>query len=911
MDAIRRTWRRLLMVVRGFRLDRELQEEMQGHLEWRVHDALAAGMNEREARLAAERRMGGMLQAREASRDVWGLTWLTDLAQDLRYGARLLRRNPGFTTAAILSLALGIGGNVAIFSLLDALVFRPLPVSAPSELVLLGERAVIGYGFGDPRGERKIYTYREYQDLRTRQRGFTGLLAVSEAPGESTVRIDRGAASTERATGTMVSGNYFEVLGVRARVGRMLTEADDTTPGANPVTVISSDYWTRRFDRDPRVLGRTIQVGRASLAIVGVAADRFTGDHVASRTDFWIPLTMQAEVMPYRAWLGDPMALWLRIVGRLRPGETLQHATAAVNVTLQQSLADRAGSLQTPEERRRLLDQRITLTSAATGVSAMRNRFAPSLRVVMGMVALVLLLACTNLATMMLARATARQKELGLRLALGAGRSRLLRQLLTESLLISLAGASAGIVLARIGGDLLLQMASGGPDPVPLALPLDFRVLGFTAAVALASALLVGIIPALSASRSDPSTAMRAAAAAGSAGRVRVPLRKLLVSGQVAMTMVLLVVAGLLAATLRNLSLNDLGFDRQLLQVEVDGLSAGYQERRLLDLAQRLTTSMKGIRGVASVAVSDNGLLGNDEMRAPVAVLGDRARSDDDRLASFDQVSDGYFRTLGVSIVSGREFTDRERQGAPRVAVVNASMARHYFGDRNAIGRQFTVGDDPASVVTIVGVVADIRNRGPREPPDRRFYLPYFQAADLTPALKFQLRLWGPPDVVGPLLRSAIRRTDPTLDVTSMETVATTYARLLVRDRLTAKLAVAFGALAMLLAATGLYGVLAYTVARRAREIGIRVALGARRAEVVRLVVGDAGLLVVAGAAIGVPAALAAARGLSTQLFGLTAFDPVIVGVSLLTLLAVAACAAYLPSRQATRVDPLIALRSE
>jgi len=375
---------------------------------------------------------------------------------------------------------------------------------------------------------------------------------------------------------------------------------------------------------------------------------------------------------------------------------------------------------------------------------------------------------------------------------------------------------------------------------------------------------------------------------------------------------VLLVAAGLLVTTLRNLIDGDLGFDRQLLQVEVDGVGAGYKEERLLDLAQRLTAAMRDLRGVAGVSVSNNGLLSDDEMTAPVMVLGDRARSEDERLANSDQVSEGYFRTLGVPVVAGREFTEGDRRGAPSVAIINASMARYYFGEASAIGRQFRVGDDAsAPVVTIVGVVKDIKNNGPRETPDRRFYAPYFQAEDHTPGLRFQLRLSGPPEAVAPMVRAAIRRIDATLDIASMDTVETTHRRLLVRDRLMANLAAAFGVLAALLAATGLYGVLAYTVARRAREIGIRMALGARRPEIARLVVRDGALMVLVGAVIGLPAALLAARGMAANLFGLTPFDPVIVGTAVLVLLAVATCAAYLPARHATRVDPLVALRSE
>jgi predicted permease len=507
-------------------------------------------------------------------------------------------------------------------------------------------------------------------------------------------------------------------------------------------------------------------------------------------------------------------------------------------------------------------------------------------------------------------------KELGLRLALGASRWRVLRQLLTESLMLSVLGGAASVAVARIGGQLLLRMASGGPEPIALALPLDGRMLGFTAAVTVVSTLLVGLVPALSVSHANPSAAIRGDVPIASGRRFRLPARKVLVSAQVAITLVLLVSAGLLGATLRNLRANDLGFARKVFLVGLDGANSGYAGARLLDLAQRLTESMTRLGGISNVAVSDNGLLSNDASVAPVTVIGDKPRADDERFADFDLVSDGYFRTLGVRMVAGREFTERDRQGAPRVAVVNESFARYYFGDSRAIGRQFTIarpgreeGAEPP--VTIVGVASDVSNRGPREGQGRQFYLSYYQAGDMNPGLNVLLKPSGSTEITGPAVRAAIRQVDPSLGIESMETAAAALDRLLVRDRLMATLAQAFAVLAMLLAATGLYGVLAYTVARRSREIGIRMALGARRAQIVRLVVRDGGVLVVVGAGIGIPAALLLARGLSTQLFGLTAFSPTILSASVLVLLAVATAAATLPARQATRVDPLVAIRSE
>ena len=912
MNTMARLWRRLRAVFLGSRFDRELEEEMRQHLEWRIQDGLDAGLDPAEARRMAAKRFGGTLQVREASRDAWGLTWLTDFVQDLRFGARLLGRNPGFTTVAILSLGLGIGGNTAIFSVLDAVVYRTLPVRAADELVLFGQRASLGYGYGRQGGERSLFSYGEYAALRDRAPGFAGTYAVSEAPGEMSIGIDSAPAGAERATGSFVSGSYFPVLGVTARVGRVLGAADDGAPGAAPVAVISDRYWAARFWRDPNVLGRRVHVGRTALVIVGVAAEGFAGDHVGKRPDLWIPLAMQPDVLPNRGWLDNPLALWLRIVGRVPHGTAVSTVNAGLNVTLQQVLRERAGSNLSDADRKKLAEQRITLTSAARGVSGLRRDFEASLLAVMGMVALVLLIACTNLATLMLARATAREKELGMRLALGAGRARVVRQMLAESLLLSVLGALAGLGLARVGGSFLLQVGSTDRAPIPLELPMDARLLAFTAGVTLLTALVIGVVPAWRVSRSDPMAAVRTGPAHAASAGYRLSGRKSLVALQVAVTLVLLVASGLLVATERNLAKADLGFDATVVQLEVDAVPAGYSGQRATDLAFALAERLGRVPGVVTVSLADNGILSGSQSVVPVNVVGDKVRPEDDRYTNFDLVSNGFFRTLRVPLVEGREFDERDNRGGPPVAIINESMARFYFGGATALGHEFSnpsVAD--GRPITIVGVVRDVRDIGPRDEASRRFYLPYAQDSGGLKSIRLQLRLSGTSEAVAPAVRAAIREMDPLLDVSPIVTLETVYSQMMARDRLMAGLASSFGGLAVFLAATGLYGVLAYAVARRTKEIGIRVALGARRGTVARMVLRDGGLMVAAGAAVGVPAAYLAARAMAGLLVGLSSFEPAVFGAAIALLVLVAALAAYLPARHAARVDPLTALRLE
>ena len=500
-----------------------------------------------------------------------------------------------------------------------------------------------------------------------------------------------------------------------------------------------------------------------------------------------------------------------------------------------------------------------------------------------------------------------------MRLALGAGRARVLRQVLAESALLSALGALAGLAVARVSGHLLLRMASGGPQPIPLALPIDGRVLGFTAGIAVLTTLVVGLVPALKVSRVDPSAALRAAPERESHRRLRLPGRQALVAAQVALTLVLLVGAGLFVATARNLARADLGFDRGVLQVGVDPVAAGYDGDRLVDLGRRLIARLGHVGGVAGVSLSDNGLLSGSDSMHTITVLGDRSRSDDERLAYFDMVAPGHFRTLSVSVIAGREFTERDGPTALDVAVVNQTMARYYFGEGAAVGRQFFADEDegPPRAITVVGVVKDVRERGLRGDVVRRYYRPYFQAPSGAPNLRLLVRASAPMAVVVPAVRAAIREIDPSLEVYSMMTLDERLGRMIARDRLTARLATCFGLLAAFLAATGLYGVLAYAVARRTREIGIRMALGARRDGIARLVLREAALMVLAGAAVGLPAAMLAARTVSSQLFGLTPLDPGIIGVSVVILLLASALAAYLPARRAARVEPLVALRIE
>ncbi len=902
--------RRLRFFLRRDRLDDELRDEMALHVELRTRDLLEAGLAPADARQAAIRRFGNATWLREESRAMWGGpldTWL----QDVRYGLRTIGRAPLFSAVIVLSLAFGIGASTAMFSLVDAVLLRQLPVRDPDGLVLLADAPNFGTFTGTQNEDRDVFSYPEFREVRGDAGDLLeGVFASSNAEITAPVRLDGGDDGAGPATSALVSGEFFDVLGVGAARGRTFGPGEDGAPGAAPVAVLSDRFWTRRFGRDPRVLGRTLLVDNVGLVIIGVMPPGFFGERVGAAPDYWAPLSMQAALMPGRDYWNDRRALWLQLVGRLRPGVSLGQVRSELTARFVHRRAALAGADLTPDARRDWLDHRIGVSSAAGGLSDLRGDSSNRLLLLMGLSALLLLLATTNIGGLLLARATARRREIGMRLALGATAGRLVRQLVVESLLFAAMGGGLGTMCARWGATGLLALAAGGGRPVPLDPPLDLRVLAFALGVTSAAGLAFGLVPALQATRVGLVGALRQGA--GIPLRAQTWLRRRVVVGQVAVSLVLVTAAGLFAATLGNLRRVDVGYDPNgLFVVSLETIEGGYHGERLAALARTLEERVRTLPGVETVTLSENGLFSDyDSITEVDTVPPTRRANDEDVYGYFDQVAPGYFRAVGIPIVAGREFDTGDRPGAEPVAVVNGTLARELFGNAQPLGRRFrTTGSRPQERV-VVGVVGDTIEHNLRSGHRARFYLPYFQPRSDPGSLELEVRAGGDRAALADMLRTAVRETDANLPV-SVATVDGLIDRTLDEERAVATLAGLFGVVALLLAALGLYGVVAYSVAQRTGEMGVRMALGARPAGLAALVVRETLGLALAGALAGVPLAMLGGRAIASLLFGLGAADPLTLVEAVALMAAVATVAGLLPARRAARVDPLVALRSE
>ncbi|HKG95638.1 MAG TPA: ABC transporter permease [Gemmatimonadaceae bacterium] len=910
---------------------REVDDELRFHLELRAQRLIAAGMPPELARAEALRQFGDVDAVREScvtldeerERAMARTNLLAELRQDVAYALRTLRRNAGFTAVVALTLGLGIGANSAIFTLVNAVILRPLDVREPGRLVAIGNPShVSSLSQGSPRTD--LISYPMYRDLRERGTALvTGLLA-SGRTGQLDMRAARdsaaaapagGAGEAEHPRGRLVSGNYFSVLGVPAQVGRTFDGSEDAAVGASPVVVISDGYWTRRFGRDPRVIGRTITLNGAGFTIIGVARPGFDGEIVGQRTEIWIPVTMQEVLAPHRRALQDRGTSFLLLLGRMAPGVTLPQATEGFGVLVRRILEENAPANQ-PAAREAARREDVYVSSGARGFSRVRSTYAAPLFTLMVGVGILLLIICANVANLMLARAVARSREIGIRLAIGAGRGRLVRQLLTESLVLALLGAGTGLAVAWWGSRLLLTLAADGAGTIPLDLALDLPVVSFTALLSVLAVALFGLVPALRASSVDLASTIRAnsravgdrsfgtRAGGSSGGRVLIP-------AQVALSLVLLVGAALLVRSLRSVQDADVGLDRDhLLIVGVDAPASGYRGERLTTLTQQLSERLARIPGVVAVSFSENGIFSGTESNTTLQVSGFTPRAAEDTIAYYDQVGPGYAHAIGGRLVQGRDFTTQDRAGTEWVALVNETMARFYFPDGSALGRTVTIDDSVTS--QIVGVLADTKDHDLTVPPVRRMYLAYQQRPQGDPGtLNFEVRTAGDPAALVSSVRREIRAQDPALAIYDINPLSLLMRQSIREERLLARLATGFGALALLLAAVGLYGVMTYAITRRTNEIGLRVALGAQRRNVIAMILGDAFELVALGALVGVPLALAAARLLRNQLHGVGTTDPIAIAVALLVLGASAAAAAWLPAMRAARMDPLLALRSE
>jgi predicted permease len=828
---------------------------------------------------------------------------MDDLTQDLRYAVRLLGRNPAFTAVVALTLALGIGANTAIFTLMDQILLRPLPVRAPGELVLIE-----GPGADSGRREgRDTLSYPMYRDFRDHG-GEVLQGVVARAP----VALSAAQGGrTERVRGELVSGNYFEELGVGAAAGRVIGPDDDRDPGGHPVVVLGHGYWTRRFGADPSVVGRALNVNGHPLTVVGVAQRGFHGVEVGQSADVFVPVAMKAPMTPTLDDLQNRRSKWVHVLARLRPGVTREGAKAKLDVLYAGILQEEIKTIETSNElfKRRFLAKRLELRPAARGLSPLRAQVTTPLLVLMGMVGLVLLIACANVANLLMARATGRQKELAIRLTLGASRGRIVRQLLAESLVLSLLGGALGVALAVWVSDVLVRAL-----PVPgvaqsLATTPDLRVGLFTLGVSLLTGLLFGLVPALSLSRPAMATIKEEAGTVVGGGSAR--LRKGLVVAQVALSLLLLVGAGLFARSLLNLRQLDPGFvaDR-LLTFSVDPALNGYPQPAVREFFASARQRIAALPGVRAVSGAVNPIMTDSRWDSTVRVEGYRAKEGEDMNPMVNWVGPSFFSTLGVQVLAGREFRESDTLDAPRVAVVNETFARYFFGDQSPVGRRFGFGRDEKVEIEIVGLVRDGRELTLRAPIPRTVYVPYMQEEDLS-QLTFYARTDLPEEAVVAGVRHALQGLDPQLPLYDLRTMRATIGESLFVERMVALLSAAFGFLATLLAAVGLYGVMTYTVARRTREIGIRMALGAPARRVLAMVLREVALLAAVGIAMGLPAAWALARVLRAQLFGLSPHDPLTAAAAVLLLAAVTLAAGFLPARRATRVDPLVALRAE
>jgi predicted permease len=888
--------------------DRERAEEVAAYIEIETADNLARGMSAAEARSAAHRKLGNPALIREEIYGMNTIGFMETFWRDLRYTVRVLRKSPGYALVAVLSLALGIGANTAIFSLVDQVMLRMLPVHDPAHLVVLhGEDDIDGTTAQD--NYESVFSYPMYRRLRADGRAFSGVVARA---GAAVTILYHGSAESVRID--LVSGNFFGVLGVRAAAGRLLTLADDDAPMAHPVVVLSHSYWVNRFAASPAAVNQTIHVNGFPMTVIGVSAAGFNGVFPGNMPAVYVPITMLGAARPTWKILDDPSFRWLNIMARTLPGMPIQKAQAAVEVAYRAALeAEMARPGFHPDDagQKAYRGARLELRAAGQGINELRKNNQGPLLALSCMVGLVLLIACANVASLTIARATARQREMRIRLAIGARRGDLIRQLLLEGLLLAMAGGALGLLVADWTTSALLRMLPQDLAGDWVTAGLNPWMLAFAFAVALLSGLLFSLVPALQATRPDLAGALRCGAAtAPPTGAVW--LRKCVVTAQVALSLVLVVAAGLFGTTLFNIARINLGFRPQnLLTFKVD---ASRSRPKLADSVQYygdLKERIAAIPGVTGVGAANGGPFSDSNHTGNITVEGYQPPKREDNVDVWTvAVSPGFFAALGVPVRAGREFADRDGALAPKTVVVNEAFAKRFCSGRNPLGLHLAFGGGKHPVLDreIVGVAGDTRGKS-HEPAGADVYYPFSQA-DKPDRLMFYVRSAGDAGALGPSIRAAARSADSNVPLWDMSPITLRIDDSIYVERLLAILSVAFGALATLLAALGLYGIVAFTVARRTAEIGLRMALGALPGDMLRMVVLEAARLALAGIAIGA-AALALSRLVESQLFGVKAADPVILACAAALLALVALGAALAPGLRAARIDPMSALKYE
>ncbi len=860
-----------------------------------------------EARYAAPHELGGMKQIKVECRDMRHVSYIEDIVQDIRYGLRLLVKNPGFAAVAVLVLALGIGANTAIFSLLDQAILRSLPVKDPGRLVVVSD-AEYRSGWSTSDADEMVYSYPHYKDVRDQIPLFDGVIARAHVPLSVA-----SSGSAERARGDVVSGNFFPVLGVGPALGRVLDPEDDRVPGASPVAVLSYGYWQSRFGSDPDVVGRKISLNSYPFTVVGVAAQGFAGLLKGHNVDVFVPIAMKRELTPGWNGLVERDIMWLNIFARLKPGFSREQTEAALQAPYRPILEAEVQSIKNPRAtfRERYMRQHISLHPAAEGINLLRQTWAKPLLVLAGLVGLVLLITCANVSGLMIAKGAGRWKEVAIRLALGARRGSIIRQLMIESLLLSLAGGVGGLAVGNVGCRLLVHLLPQD-TAASFSSALDGRVLAFNLGVAVLAGLACGLLPASQASRVDPAPTLKDASAGFAGRRALARWRSALVVGQLALSIVLVVTAGLFAASLKNLLQKDPGFKPEnVLSFSVDPELSGYSGKKRPVFLQELERRLAGLPGALSVGAAGNGPFTNSDRGANVTVEGYRARQDEDMECAVDAVSPAFFPTLRIPLLAGRDFTLADGSDAPKVAIVNEQFSRFFFPSGNAVGRHLAFGaGDVRLNIEIVGVVRDSNHLDLREKVARFIYVPYLQDS-LRGSMHYYVRTAGNPLVFTGYIRRTVADMDSNVPLNEVGTLTTQIAESVYGDRLVAWLASAFGAVAACLAAIGLYGLISYTVARRTSEIGLRMALGASPAAVLWLILRRSLMLVLLGIVLGTALALASTRLVSSLLYGLNATSPLVFAAATVLLGTVALLASYIPARRATKVDPMVALRYE
>ena len=846
------------------------------------------------------------------------------LWQDLRYGVRMLLKRPAFTCVAVITLALGIGANTAIFSVVDAVLLKKLPVREPDQLVLFKSVAAPDFDFGGFYGSNKpdptsglaattSLPYLSFARLREQKSTLSDIFAFGNL--SLNVNVD-GQADVARAQ--VVSGNYYAGLGVQPVLGRPITDSDDHAAAA-PVAVISDRYWERRFNRSQHVLGKPINLNNIAFTIVGITPPEFTGTgQVGSSPDISVPLALEPQLTSDRSRMRGAGWWWLRVMGRLQPGTTREQARASLERIFQQSVLEhRAARSPAPGQPPIPLLQpkdypRLALDSGSQGEMDTRQYFAPQLYLMLGVVGVVLLIACANVANLLLVRASSRRKEIAVRLALGAARGRLIRLLLTESIVLALIGGVLGVLFASWIKDVFLTVGSWGGESMSALNPqLDLRVLGFTFGLSLFTGILFGLAPAFRATRVDLTPSLKDTGQ-GSRGASRSLLSKSLVVVQVALSLLLLVSAGLFLKTLHNLNNVDLGFNSErLLVFGVNPSLLGYKDVARTNLYQRLLDRLEAMPGVQAVTFSRTGLISGWISGREVYLPPNGGSTDAGREVRLHVVRENYFATMEIRLLLGRTFTSHDDERAPRVVLVNKSCARLLFSEDNAVGKRIGFEPDKPTEIEIVGVVQDAKYHNLREDPEPTLYVPWQQEADGLDAGVFVVRTAEEPTSFAPAIRQAVREVDPNLPLTGLRSQVELVNLSLRMERLFARLLSLFGLLALLLAAIGLYGVMAYTVAQRTKEIGIRMALGAQPRNVLKLVLSRGMVLALIGIALGSGVAIALTRLMKSLLFGIEPTDPATFVVTAFVLAGVAILASYVPARRATKVDPLVALRYE